>query len=286
MSAPLVLALLLAFVIPVQLIRAYRVDARLVDQWARRRGLELTPENRPMVARYVRRARLLRTWGAVAGVVVPSLGALVFSGRVVVLGFGTDGESAPLAFGSIFVGYLVGALCAELTVGRPRGGERRAASLVRRELTGYLSPRLLLAQRAAAATSALGILVAATLPYPRSVATPGTVSLVAAATAVVGLGAALEAVERWLVRRPQPFTGPAIVAADDAIRAHSIQAFAEAGLALLLLLCSGVFLALQAADVAILHWAMVVPAVACLLLSLLVAGGTGERPARPRVAAA
>jgi hypothetical protein len=32
-------------------------------------GLELTPENRPMVARYLRNSRALRTWDGVAGAV-------------------------------------------------------------------------------------------------------------------------------------------------------------------------------------------------------------------------
>ena len=276
MSAPLALALIAAAVLAVQLVRAYRTDARLVERWVRVRGLELTSETRPVVARYLCRARVLRTWGAAAGVVVPSLASLIFSGRVQVLGFGTDGDAAPLAFGWIFVGYLAGALCAELSVGRPRGGPRRAASLVPRELGGYLSPRLLAGQRAAATGAAVGLVTMAAVPYPDSISIPATASLILAAAGVVALGAVLEAVERWLVRRPQPYTGPALVAADNAIRAQSVQAFGEAGLALLLLLCAGVSLALQASDVPVLHWAMVAPAVACLLLALVVSRDIGD----------
>ena len=44
-----------------------------------------------------------------------------------------------------------------------------------------------------------------------------------------------------MVRRPQPFTSPSLVAADDAIRAQSVHAIAGAGLALLLVALSGVF---------------------------------------------
>jgi hypothetical protein len=282
MSAPLALAIVLAIVIPVQLFRAYRMDDGLVERWARGAGLPLTPENRPLVARYLRNARVLRTWGAVAGVVVPSLGSLVASGRVVVLGFGTDGESAPLAFGTIFVGYLIGALVAELTLGRPMGGTRRAASLVRRELGDYLSPRILLAQRAASAAGALGVLAVAAVPYDRSISNPGTASLILVAAGVLGFGAGLEAIERWLVRRPQPYTSPSVVAADDAIRAQSIQALAEAGLSLLLLLCSGLCLALAASDVTVLRSTMYIPAAACLIASLLVSRGIGDGPRRVR----
>ena len=147
MSAPLVLATVLAVVIPLQLFRAYRRDEASVERWASEHGLEITTENRPLVAGYLRNARVLRTWGAVAGAILPSLVELAWSGRVQVLGFGTDGDSAPLGFGTIFVGYLVGALCAELAFARPAPGARRTASLVPRELEHYLARRVILAQR-------------------------------------------------------------------------------------------------------------------------------------------
>src|SRR4051812_8453758 len=134
MPTPAVLAIALAVVVPVELHRAYRRDGASVDRWARDHGLELTAENRAMVARYLRRARIMRTWGAVAGAIVPSLAEYAISGRVQVLGFGTDGHTAPLAFGSIFVGYLLGALCAEVSLVRRASGPRRTAGLVPREL--------------------------------------------------------------------------------------------------------------------------------------------------------
>jgi hypothetical protein len=76
-------------------------------------------------------------------------------------------------------------------------------------------------------------------------------------------------VERWLVGRPQPFTTPSLVAADDAIRAQSVHSVAGSGLALLLLLNSGLSLALATSEVTVLRWTMWVPAVAALLLSLV-----------------
>jgi hypothetical protein len=282
MSAPLTLAILLAIAIPVQLVRASRVDTRFVERWARDRGVGLTPENRPMVERYLRHARVLRTWGGVAGAILPSVFALVFSGRIVVLGFGTDGESAPLAFGSIFVGYLLGALYAEVSFARPAPGARRRASLARRELGGYVSRRAILAQRSAAAACALGAIAAALVPYADARSDPGAASALLGAVGVLALGAGLEAIERWLVRRPQPFTSPPLVAADDAIRAQSVQAVAGAGLAVLLLLCAGVALALQASDVAVLHSTMIVVAAGCLIASLFVCRDIGEGAWRVR----
>jgi hypothetical protein len=99
---------------------------------------------------------------------------------------------------------------------------------------------------------------------------------------VLGFGAGLEACERWLVRRPQPFTRPALVAADDALRAQSIRSVTGGGLALLLLLCSGVSLGLQAADVHVLRTAMVVPAAICLVLSIVACRSMGEGAWRVR----
>jgi hypothetical protein len=132
------------------------------------------------------------------------------------------------------------------------------------------------AQRALAVAGALGLVATGLVSYPGATSMPSLPSLIAFAAGVLAFGAGVEAVERWLVRRPQPFTSPALVAADDAIRAQSIRAVAGAALALLLLLCCGVSLGLQASDVRILHSVMVVPAVACLIASLVVIGDAGE----------
>jgi hypothetical protein len=276
MSAPATLAVVLAIGIPVQVFRAYRLDQRSVERWSRERGVVLTAENHAMVVRYLRRTRVMRTWGAVAGAIVPSLIEFIWSGRVQVLGFGTDGENAPLGFGTIFIGYLLGALCAEVSVARLSSGDRQVASLVPRQFESYLSRRVVLSQRVAAAAGALGLLAIGLVPYGESTANPGWASLAVGAVVVMAFGIGLEAIERWLVRRPQPFTDASIVAADDAIRAQSIQIVAGAGLALLLLFCSGVALGLQASDVRALHSAMVVPAAVCLVLSVVVCRDAGD----------
>ena len=286
MSTPLVLALVLVVVISWELVRAYRFDDRIAERWAGDHGLELTEESRPLVRRHLRRSRLWRTWGGVLGATLPTLIDYVLNGRVQVLGFGTDGQSAPLGFGSIFVGYLLGGLGAELSFARPIASGRRAASVVPRELTAYLPHRLVVAQRALAALAALGVLAIGLVPYPDTATDPGTLALGLGAVGVLGFAAGLEALERWLVRRPQPFTDPALVAADDALRAQSVRAMAGAGLSLLLLLCCGAALGLQASDVDALNTLMIAPAVLFLLASLVACGEVGEsrwrvrRPAR------
>src|SRR3954451_24461203 len=98
MSAAATLAIILGIAIAVELYRAYRPDPAFAERWAGERGLELTAENRSLVGRYLRRARLFRTWGGTAGAILPSLIEYVLDGRVQVLGFGTYGTNAPLGF--------------------------------------------------------------------------------------------------------------------------------------------------------------------------------------------
>jgi hypothetical protein len=261
-----------------------RVHDELLDDWARAHAVELTSDNRPMVARYLRRARVLRTWGALAGLLLPSLVELALSGRVQLLGFGTDGSSAPYA-GPIgaFIGYLVGALYAEVSLGRPVHPARRTASLIPRELRDYLPRRLLRTQRALPIVIVLGLVAIAAAPYdPQEAAEPEVLGLLTGALFVVLLAAGLEALERWLVRRPQPFTSPSLVAADDAIRAQSVHSLAGAGLALQLIACSGVFIGLAASDVPFLRWTMWLPALVALLLSIRACLEIGQRAWRVR----
>jgi hypothetical protein len=281
----LALVALLAVAIPLVLTRAYaRVDDELLADWARAHGIELTPKSRPMVAQYLRRARVLRTWGVIGGLLLPSLVELLVSGRVQVLGFGTDGSAAPYA-GPIggFVGYLVGALCAEISLPRPMDPARRSASLIPRDLADYLPGRLLLAQRALGSAAVLGLLALGLVPYdPQSAAQPDWPALLTGAAVVAGFSAGLEALERWLVRRPQPFTSHALVAADDAIRAQSLHSLAGSGLALLLVACSGICVGLAASDVSILRWTMWLPALVALLLAIRACLEIGQRSWRVR----
>ena len=253
-------------------------------EWSSAHGVELTPENRPLIARYLRTARLLRTAGALAGLILPSIVELAVSGRVQVLGFGTDGTSAPYAGPlSALVGYLVGALCAEIAVARPRDPARRAASLVPRELADYLPRRTLLAQRALGVAAVLGVLAIGLVPYDaREAAEPSWPALLTGAAAFAAFAVALEALERWLVRRPQPFTSPSLVAADDAIRSQSVRSLAGSGLALLLLVGSGICAALAAADVALLRATMWLPAVVALVLAIRACKDIGRRSWRVR----
>jgi hypothetical protein len=248
-------------------------------RWAQARGFELTPENRPVVARYLRRARLLPVCGALAGVLLPTLVQLLWHGELVILGFHSDGSGAPYAGPfEVYIGYLLGALCAEVSLARPRDPARRSASLVPRELEAYLPRRLLLAQRALGVAVVLGVIVTGLVPYPSSASEPDWSALVPGAAFFGAFAAGLEALERWIVRRPQPFTSPSLVAADDAIRAQSVHALAGSGLALLLVALSGVFAVLTVSDLDVLSWTMWLPALAAFVLSILACRDIGQQP--------
>jgi hypothetical protein len=252
-------------------------------RWAQARGLELTPENRPVVARYLRRARWLPVLGALVAVILPTVVELIRSGELVILGFHSDGSGAPYAGPmEAYIGYLLGALCAELSLARPMDATRRTASLAPRELADYLPRRLLRAQRALGVVVALGVLVTGLVPYPPAASDVDWVALAIGAVAFGLFAIGVEALERWVVRRPQPYTGPSLVAADDAIRAQSVHAIAGAGLALLLVALSGLFAVLTASDVDVLTVTMWLPALVAFVLSIRACRDIGQQPWRVR----
>jgi hypothetical protein len=232
-----------------------------------------------LLARHLRRARIFRRCGVAAGLVLPSLVEYAITGRVQILGFGTDGTSAPYA-GPLwgYIGYLAGAVCAEATLVRRVDPARRAASLVPRELADYLPRRLLHAQRALGAVVAAGILLLGIVPYDESTTQPGWPALLSGAAFAAVFTIGLEALERWLVHRPQPFTEPALVAADDTVRAESVRSVAGSGLALLLVSSSGIFAGLAASEADLLRATMWLPALVALALSIHVCLGIVRRP--------
>jgi hypothetical protein len=67
------------------------------------------------------------------------------------------------------------------------------------------------------------------------------------------LAIGLERLQGWLVRRPQPFTDRTLIAADDAIRAHSVSG---SGIAVALVWLSTLALHLGTSDVQFLRWTM------------------------------
>jgi hypothetical protein len=237
-----------------------------------------------VVVRYLRRARVLRTWGAIAGLLAPTFARLALGDPVHVAGIGTH-DMSPGELGLVFVGYLLGAVCAEISVSRPLHPSRRSAALLPRELTDYLPRGLVWTQRGLAAVCVLGAIAMRLVPYGPSAATPGLGSMLGFAALVVAFAAALERLELWIVRRPQPFVSEPLLAADDAIRAQSVHSLAGAGVALLLFGCSLVAFVLASSDLVLLRRTMWAPGIVALLFALVACQHYGDRAWRVRRAA-
>lgn len=280
--SPLELAVVIAVLVAAALARAHApVGDELLRRWAHAHGLELTAENRPLVEGYLRRARILRTWGAIAGLLAPTLLRLALREPVHVAGIGSY-EMSPGELGLVFVGYLAGAVCAEVAVSRPFDPARRSAALLPRELIDYLPRRVLWLQRGLAGACVLGLIALPLVPYGPGSATPTWGAIVVVAAVIVASAAGLERLELWIVRRAQPFVSEPLLAADDAIRAQSVHSLAGAGIAFLFFACSLVAFGLAMADVAVLRRTMWVPGVVALLFALTACQHYGERAWRVR----
>ncbi|CAN5431515.1 MAG: hypothetical protein ACR2MC_09920 [Actinomycetota bacterium] len=195
-----------------------------VESWARNSGLQLTPGNRAYVASYLGRTRVFRLIGVLVGLFLPWIaGAL----------------PKPFDFGlfDALLGYLLGALVAELSFNRPQG-EFPSASLVPRSVSDYLALWYRISLPVCASLGLGLTLWYNTLPVRASAgpdAPPPTVVLV---VMIVGVWLTVELFQRYIVARRQPAVNLDLVRADDAIRSASIHALAGAGLALELLVAS------------------------------------------------
>lgn len=254
--------------------RAYAdTDRTAVEEWADAHSLRLTEGNRPMVFWYLRNARVLRTFGVLAGFFVPGL---------VVWALGGTGSS-PAPWVWVLVGYFCGALYAEISLRRPRP-TGRTVTVVARDLSWYLPRRLILAQRVLAGVAVVTAAAALVVPLDPSAGAATTSrwpGLAAAVTAAVVLAIAMAA-ERWVIERAQPFTDADLLAADDAIRAQSVHSLAGSALGASILVLAGAFWLLATSDVQILRWTMWIPAVVSPILALVAVLYYGHRAWRVR----
>lgn len=236
-----------------------RPDTGDLDGWAASHGLALDDRTRPMLASHLRTSKQLRWLGVLAGATLPGLvGAAI----------GISVSQFPPSWGWVFAGYLVGAVYAEVALVRRPDGERRTATLERRDLGDYLSSWHLRIQRALGlllATAAVAIVVVPFRPE-EEVDGRSTTAVVTAIAALAAIG--LEVIERWLLARPQPYTDPWFVAADDAIRAQSLRTVAGSGIAVLVLALGSACWVLTASDVQVLRWTMWIPAFPAWVVAL------------------
>ena len=243
-----------------------------VDVWAERHGLRLTPGNREMAVWYLRTAARLRTVGVVAGLFLPPLAVWSL------------GLSAQVVFPYwtwVFLGYLTGAVYAEVSLVRRGDPAHRVAGLEPRALGAYLHPRLLGAQRVAGGVAlALAAAIAVVPNQVPSSQALGRGPAVALTLAAAVLAVGLEVVERWLVTRPQPFDASDVIAADDAIRSTSLHSVAGSGLAVVLLGIGTACVWLAGSDVQVLRWTMWAPGLSAWVVALWSCARSAHRPWR------
>ncbi len=230
------------------------------DEWARGMGVELTARNEAFIRSYIARTRVLRAVGAAVGVLTPVLYS-AFTERTL---------PVPFDFGlfDALVGYLVGAVIAEITVRRPMA-EVRTASLVRRVVADYLPAGYTITMRASAAIALVLIPLFRTLPQRESdVAQVEMLPAILAGSMILVVLVGVEFLQHYLVGRPQPAVEADLLAADDAIRSASVHALAGAGIALELLIVSVELTAIGlVSDIQVLRWTLP-------LIGLLAFGGS------------
>jgi hypothetical protein len=279
---PLELAIVIAVLAAAALVRAHApLGDEPLRRWADAHGLELNTENRPPVERYLRLARILRTWGAIVGLLAPTVIRPLLGEPVHVAGIGAY-EMTPGELGLVFVGYLAGAVCAEVAVSRPFDPARRSAALLPRELTDYLPRRVVRLQRGLAAACVLGAGALPLVPSGPNALTTAWGAVAVFSAIVVGAAAGLERLELWVVQRAQPFVSEPLLAADDAIRAQSVHSLAGAGIAFLCFTCSLIAFALAMSDVGLLRQTMPVVGVVTLLCAITACPYYGDRAWRVR----
>ena len=200
-----------------------------VARWASAHGVELTEENRSMVTERLQRGRRIRTIGFLLGWSVPYITMWVLRDVSV---FATN-DLAGWSQSAFVPGYLIAAIAAEVTVGR---GEQRSgvALLEPRRLRAYLPHWARVGPLVMAAVALVTVAIYAVVPwrYAPNGFGPSVAGQFGTALWVVGLVAAIEVIQRWVIRRRQAYSTAAMVEADDAMRSSSVSILAGVSIAM------------------------------------------------------
>ena len=214
----------LVVVVVIWLARRSRADDAELSRWVEATGIELTPATALVVRRYLLLSRRGRRIGGLVGFFSPWLYSAI-SGQSI--------DEGGWALSLMLVGYLLGALVAEVVVHQGRETETTALMQPRR-LVDYLSGRLLTLQRALGVV-ALAMIVPYALFQPgATIDLPGVGTIASFALGGAAIAVAVEAIERRIVARRQSLADITDVEIDDAMRSTSIAKVAGAGLALLI----------------------------------------------------
>jgi hypothetical protein len=227
---PFVIAVLAlaSIVVPVLLFELRTTGATTATGWAHAHGVLLSDASRLVVTRHLRTSRWLRRVCAIGAVVTAAALSAAFGFHLMTWW--------PLW---LLVGYLIGAVWAELTLTALPDEGVPVASLSPRTLREYLSPTLRRAQ--VALPFAAGLVGAVALVRSDSPLVTGGLAFALA----TGIG--VPVAERLLLRRPQPMGAADLVAVDDAMRSSAIHQLCGTGLCVVSL-CLALELELIARD--------------------------------------
>lgn len=225
----------------------------------------------PTVMRTLALRRSCRLVGALVGGVTPMVASA--------LGARLDpGSPWWMAWIGYFAGALLGAWWPHPVGDRPK----RVALLVPRRVTDYVSRRALIVAAAMLVAGTASAVVAAVGPRRDDAWGPGRAGIVVSMVLALVVAAVCITTMRRVVDRAQPGDSPAMVAADDALRASALAVTNGAGLSMIAVLCgSAAFNTASFSDVQLARW--VLPWVGVAMM--LVAYGTwfGLRPSLRRV---
>jgi hypothetical protein len=207
--------------------RGFRVDDDYIVNWASWFNLGLTPENKSAVRRYLQLSRRCRTAGGLVGFLAPTI---YF--QVVTPGHQPDDVGGWVVM-LMLVGYLLGALIAEVVIDPPwRRSENAVAVPVR--LGDHLPTYAVVLQRGLGISSVLLVGLYALLePDARISGLPDVAQVAGFGFAAVCIAVVIEACQRRIIARPRSVTGEVGVGTDNAIRASSLHVIAGGGIALL-----------------------------------------------------
>ena len=218
------------------------VSRRYVDRFLSRYPIRVTAENGPMIVRRLARVHAARTLGGLSGALLGGAASLV-------------GLHVNLLF-AIAVGYLLGAIVAELPSRRDRvAASHPAATLVPRRLSDYV-PLWIVAAPPVVMVVTIAIDVVAAVGSQRP-----NVGYNTAWRGGVGIGAMMLAsvltlgTVRMILYRRQPYTTAEMVSADDALRAASLHCVCGGGFAIVAAIASAsIWSAVVLSDVQLLRW--------------------------------
>ena len=216
--------------------RGFRVDEDYMASWANWFGSELTQGNRHTVRRYLQWTRRCRTAGGLAGFLAP---AVYF--EVVTPGRRPD-DVGGWSMTLMLVGYLLGALIAELVIEPLRRRSKNAVALPVR-LGDHLPTYAVVLQRGLAiAVMFLVGLYAIVQPGARISGLPNVGQVAGLGVSTVCIAAVVEALQRRIIARARPVTTQVDASVDEAMRSSSLHALAGGGIALILGIAGPMFI--------------------------------------------